>query len=108
MPKGVVPGPKEAKADSGTMVETLVEMLAPGEEPPRAPVARELSCGLRAASCGFCWAVACWLAAEVVADELVAGVALDERGVSTKAPPAAAVDWVPPTVPPEVETKISR
>src|SRR6185312_16313071 len=65
---GVVPGPKVAKADSGTMVETLVEMLAPVEEPPRAPVATALSCWLRAASWAFCWAVAaCWVALEELA-----------------------------------------
>ena len=33
----MVPGPKLAKADSGTMVSTRVETEAPVEEPPRAP-----------------------------------------------------------------------
>src|SRR5690242_12669014 len=92
------------------MVETLVEMLAPVEEPPRAPVATALSCWLRAASCCAC----CWLAAVEVAESPAAPpwddavVAVEEAPESTKAPPAAAVDWVPLTEPPEVEMKMSR
>src|ERR1700750_3283269 len=114
--KGVVPGPKVAKADSGTMVETLVEMLAPVEEPPRAPGATALSCCLRAASWAFCWAVAAsWVALEELAATAVLPGALlapaaappalarDEVLAMTKAPPAAAVAWVPLTAPPEVE-----
>src|SRR5690242_19303894 len=70
--KGVVPGPKVAKADRGTMVETLVEMLAPVEEPPRAPVATALSCWLRAASwAACCAAAACWVAADELDDRAV-------------------------------------
>src|SRR3954471_24458550 len=110
MPKGVVPGPKVAKADKGTMVETLVEMLAPVEEPPRAPVATALSCWLRAASWAFCWALACWVAAEEFADSPVlppAALVLEEVLAMTKAPPAAAVAWVPFTAPPEVEMNMS-
>ena len=36
-----------------------------------------------------------------------APLVLDEALAMTKAPPAAALDWVPLTVPPEVEMKMS-
>ncbi len=45
-----VEGPKWLKADSGTMVSTLVVTAAPVETPPRALVVSALSCWLRNAS----------------------------------------------------------
>src|SRR5690348_12064027 len=95
------------------MVETLVEMLAPVEEPPRAPVATALSCWLRAASwAACCAAAACWVAADELDDRAVPLLsdelpALEELLPMIKAPPAPAVDWVPFTAPPEVEMKMS-
>src|ERR1700744_6354438 len=63
MASGVVPGPKVAKADSGTMVSVLVTIEAPAEVPPR-PLVRALSWAF-SADCA--WMVAASGAADVEA-----------------------------------------
>src|SRR5262245_57327492 len=96
------------------MVETRVDTDAPVEAPPRALLVRALSCWLRTASAA---AVAlldvaelpavpgdvALVVLEVAPPAAPPEVALDELLAMTKAPPAAALDWVPLTVPPVVE-----
>ena len=108
------------------MVSTEVETLEPVEAPPRAPMATELSCWLRKASALASAALAVagaprWMnvpqsKTSVVVVEMLAVplgaaaalLALDALLPITKAPAAAAVDWLPLTLPPEVEMKMSR
>src|SRR5579863_9426622 len=105
------------------MVSTEVETLDPVEELPRAPMATELSCWLRKAL-----ALASAAAVPVLPDDeldcsdvlvvvpemlavplsAAAEPALEEPLPTTKAPAAPAVDWVPLTLPPDVEMKMSR
>src|ERR1700742_977250 len=125
MASGVVPGPKVAKADSGTMVSVLVTIEAPVEVPPR-PLVRALSWAF-SADCA--WMVEASGAADVeavvpaarvsalllmalllAAVELteavawIAGAVAAAAAVAVTVPDTALVDWVPLTAPAEVLT----